>query len=124
MARARVKSRVKARPKARPSEMLPLLHILRLMKPQHRVVVMSHFDEHTRENLYDTIDDVLTSDRVPFRKRLFLKSKLSEHKKLLRAITNKAKTSGERKKRLLQFGGAPMSHLLTTALPLLLNLYK
>jgi hypothetical protein len=104
--------------------LLPLLQVLKSMKPEYRVIILSHLDDETRDSLYETITDVLNSDRVPFRRRLYLKSKLSPYKDHLRYLADRNKNSGYgKKKRLAQVGGGPMSHVLKTAIPLLLNIF-
>lgn len=105
------------------SVLLPLLHALKGVRPDHRVILMAHFDDKTRDALYETITNVLRSEKVPFEKRLFLKTKLAEHRDDLRYLSNKKKSSKQKQKRLAQIGGGPMSHVLDLAIPLLLNLY-
>ena len=103
---------------------LPLLTALRSVPPNLRVILLSHLDNSTRDRLYETISHVLKSNRVPFAKKLFLKSKLLPYKDQLRFLADKKKSSRSKKQRLAQIGGGPMTHVLGTAIPLLLNLYS
>lgn len=103
--------------------LLPLLDVLKSVKPEQRVILLAHLDDKTRDLLYQTIQRVLTSDRVPFRKRLFLKSKLSDHKHDLRFLADRRKSVGAKKRKLAQMGAGPMSYILKAAIPLLLNVF-
>ena len=103
--------------------MLPLLNVLRNMTADHRQILLAHLDDKTRDGLYETISHVLRSNKVPFAKRLFLKSKLSPYKKDLRYLSNPKRTGAQKRKRLTQVGAGPMSHILKAAIPLLLNLF-
>ena len=103
--------------------LLPLLQVLKEVRPDQRVILMAHFDDKTRDSLYETITNVLRSEKVPFDKRLFLKSKLASYKSDLRYLSNKSKSPTQKRRKLSQIGGGPMSHVLKLAIPLLLNLY-
>ena len=104
--------------------LLPLLAILKSMKPTDRVILMSHLDDVSRDALYETINKVLTSTSVPPSKRRYLKTKLMPFKSDLRFLADRRKSTTSKKKKLTQMGGAPMGVVLRTAVPLLLNLYK
>ena len=104
--------------------LLPLLNTLKSLKSDQRVILLSHLDDKTRDQLYETINAVMTSPSVPMRKRLFLKSKLSPFKTDFRFLVNRRAAPASKKRRLLQMGGAPMGVILRTAVPLLLNLYE
>lgn len=109
---------------ARRRAMIPLLSVLKSMRPEHRIVVLAHLDDATRDAIYETITDVLQSDKVPIQRRLFLRSKLADHRSDLRYLTDKKRSKIGKKKKLTQVGGAPMYHVLRAALPLMLQLYK
>ena len=102
--------------------LLPLLHILKSMRSDHRVILMSHLDDEARDAIYQTIFKTLTSSKVPLRKRLFLKSKLLPYKSHLRYLASSSKPSRAKKRRLAQMGGGAMSDVLRVAIPLLINL--
>lgn len=102
---------------------LPLLNALRSIPHDKRVILLAHLNDSTKDHIYEAVTRVLKSDRVPFAKRLFLKSKLGPYKVPLRYLADK-KTSPTRKRQALaQIGGGPMTHILGTAIPLLLNLF-
>lgn len=110
---------------SRRKHVLPLLGVLKSLKPADRVIVLSHLDDITRDRLYETINHVLsTASPLPAAKKTLLKKRLWKHRDDLRFVTDARKRAGERRKRLLQMGGAPMGYLLKTAVPLLLNLYS
>lgn len=102
---------------------LPLLHVLKSIKPEQRQIILAHLDDSARDALYQTIGEVLRSDRVPFAKRLFLKSKLGPHRNDFRYLASPNKSATQKRKKLAQIGAGPMTHLLRTAIPLLMNLF-
>lgn len=111
------------RRRTRKKVLLPLLHVLKSVKPEQRQILLAHLDDDTRDLLYGTITEVLRSSKVPFRKRLFLKSKLEPYKRDLRYLSNPQKSKIEKRKKLSQMGAGPMQLILRTAIPLLLNLF-
>jgi hypothetical protein len=109
--------------KSEKTVLLPLLQVLQTIKPEHRMILLAHFDDKTSDSLYATITQVLKSNKVPIAKRLLLKSKLTPYKKDFRYLNDKKKSGTQKKKRLTQLGGGPMTHVLKTAIPLLLNMF-
>jgi hypothetical protein len=103
--------------------LLPLLHVLKSINPEQRVIILAHMDEKTRDAIYETITHVLTSDHMPIDKRILLKNELGAHKKDLRYVIDKKKGSLQRRKKLAQIGGGPMTPVLKLAIPLLLNMF-
>lgn len=112
--------------------LLPLLGVLKAVRPYQRVILMAHLNDKTHDALYRTINKVLRSERVPFRKRLFLRSKLRKFKREFRqlsAVSDAPTTrvtrslAARKKKALMQVGGSPFSYMLQAAIPLLLNLF-
>jgi len=110
--------------KKRRAIVLPLLETLKKMHPSSRVILLAHLDDQTRDAIYETIMEVLQSDKIPFRKRMYLRTKLSPFRSEFRDLIDKKKTSNQKKKKLMRIGGAPMSLVLKTAIPLLLQLFK
>lgn len=104
--------------------LLPLLNVLKDVKPEQRIIILAHLDNVTRDALYSTINNVLHNDRIAFRKRLFLKSKLKPFKDEFRFLADKNKSLARKKKKLAQVGGKPLTHVIRAAIPLLLNLYR
>ena len=103
---------------------LPLLEVLKQLRPDRRVIILQHFDDRTRDQIYEAIMHTLSSEKVPFRKRLFLRSKLLPYKNELRFLADKKRSAECKKKKLAQVGGGAMNYILRAAVPLLLNLYK
>lgn len=103
--------------------LLPLLEVLKSVKPEQRVIILAHLDDPTRDVLYKTIGRVLKSSKLPISKRLFLKSKLAPFKTELRELVDDRKSSRQKKKRLTQMGAGPMSYVLRAAIPLILNTF-
>ncbi len=102
---------------------LPLLYVLKSMRPEHRVIVLAHLDDETRDLLYKTINRVLSSDRVPIRRRLLLGERLKPYKKQLRQLADEKRSPATKRRRLTQLGGGPMSCVLREAIPLLMHLF-
>jgi hypothetical protein len=112
-----------ARRGGKKSVVLPLLHVLKSVKPEHRVILLAHLDDPSRDALYEAINRVLKSDKLPARRRRFLKSKLEPYKDHLRYLADASKSPARKKKRLTQIGGGPMTYVLRDAVPLLLDLF-
>lgn len=108
---------------SRAKQLLPLLRALQAVPPAFRVIILSHFDDKTRDGIYETINTTLQSEHVPFRKRLFLRSKLANFRREFRTLSNPKASSSEKKRKLCMVGAGPMQHLLRAAVPLLINTY-
>lgn len=93
------------------------------MRPQHRVIVLAHLDDRTRDGIYDTVTRVLSAKKLPARKRQYLRRKLGPHKDLLRVLADSKRSRRVKAKVLPQVGAGPMTHVLGAAVPLLLNLF-
>jgi len=104
--------------------MLPLLEALRGMKPERRVIVLSHLDGRTRDGIYETVAHVLQNEKLPLAKRLKLKEKLYPFKRQFRYLASPSARHPRKKRRALaQVGGGPMSHVLRAAIPMLLDTF-
>lgn len=104
---------------------VPLIQVLRHVSPDHRVILLDHFDDWTRDGLVQTIRQVLSGKKVPERQRLYLKTQLSPYKDDFRSLINPSgrQTSKSKKKALAQVGGKPMDCILNAAIPLLLETF-
>ena len=116
--------KVQQRTASRPGRWLPFLHVLNSMKPEHRIILFEHLDDVSRDRIYHLVTRVLTSTKVPMRKRMFLKSKLSDDKDTLRTVMNPKKSTARKAAALCSIGGGTMTHVLRAALPMVMNLYK
>lgn len=103
---------------------LPLLHILKSLKPDQRIIVLAHLDDKTRDILYQTIVWVLRGKKLPHGSRQYLRSKLKSFQKEFRYLGDAGKTERSKKKKLMQIGGGPLKHVLSLAVPLLLDTFK
>ena len=103
---------------------LPLLGALKDMRPDQRVIIMHHLDDETRDCLYEVIEHALCDTRLPPRRRTHLRTKLMPHKHDWRYIIDPRRPPKMRKKKLLQLGGGPFSHILRAAVPLLLDIFS
>lgn len=103
--------------------LLPLLNVLRTVKPEQRTILLAHMDDKTREYLYQTISHVLRSQDVPMNKRIFLRNKLDPYKNDLRILMSKKASKKKKQHHLAQIGAGPMSYVLKEAIPLLLQLF-
>lgn len=101
--------------------LLPLLHALLRTPEDCRVILLSHLDDKTRDGIYEAIACTLTSSHVPLRKRLFLKSKLSNFKREFKVLASPKATPRQKKTSLCMVGAGPMRHLMRAAIPLLIN---
>lgn len=112
------------RSKRKQRELLPLLDVLRRVKPSQRVILLSHMSDATKDDIYATVADLLQGRRMPARKRRALKAKLLPFKDQLRFLADGTKSPSQKSKVLVQVGAGPMSVVLKTAVPLLLNLFR
>ena len=103
---------------------LPLLDTLKSLPPDRMKILLSHLDDQTRDALYETITYTLSSEKVPFRKRLFLQSQLRPYRNDIRLLASRKVGSSVKKARMAQLGGGPMTHVLRTAIPLMLNTFR
>ena len=105
----------------RKQTLLPLLEVLKTIRPEKRIILLSHFDDQTRDGIYKTIVDVQSSARVPKSKRKRVVKTLAPFKKQLNVIAGKRYSRGAKNKSLAQMGGGPMTKVLKTAIPMMLN---
>ncbi len=112
-----------SKPPSRKSSLIPLLHVLKSLKSADRVIILAHLDDHTRDAIYKTVSNVLKSKRVPIQNRIHLRDNLGSFKSDFRCLISKDSSSVQKKKKLTQLGGNPLSLILDTALPLMLDLF-
>jgi len=101
---------------------LSLLQALKSVRPECRDKLLEHLNDSGCEILFETIKNVLRNDKVKAHSRAKLKKVLAPHKNALRYISKKGKPLTLKKKRLRQIGGNPLTSILTTAIPLLLQI--
>ena len=102
---------------------LPLLSVLKEMRADQRIIVLQHFDDATRDALYEVIEHALCDSRLPARRRARLRAKLMPHKHEWRYVLDRSRPPAMRKRKLLQLGGGPLSYILKAAVPFLLDIF-
>ncbi len=108
---------------SRKSSLIPLLHVLKSLKSSDRVIILAHLDDHTRDAIYKTVSKVLKSKKVPIQNRIHLRDNLCSFKSDFRYLMSKDSSPIQKKRKLTQLGGNPLSLILDTALPLMLDLF-
>lgn len=98
-------------------ELLPMLQVLKSMKADDRIILMSHLNDRAKDALYKTITHLLVSDTLPNNKKKLL------HKKVGPLLQGGKRSLSASRKAVVQFGGAPMNYVLRTAVPLYLGLF-
>ena len=108
------------------AELLPLLDVLKRVEADDRLILLSYFDNETRDLLYETIVCVLQSDKVPLQKRLHLKRVLSPFKEELRHAAKQfgGGDSGSATVHFARAGGRPLGELIDAAIPLLVDFFS
>ncbi len=104
-------------------DLLPMLQVLKAIKPDDRVILLNHFNDEAKDNIYKTITHVLNSDGVSRSRKRLLRNKLAPYKKTLNYFISPRSTPQGRRRRVVQLGGNPLSYVLSTALPMFVNLF-
>ncbi len=105
--------------------LLPLLQTLLGMTPSQRTIIIAHLNEETQDLLMETIKYVMFMGRkkLPQDKLENLGEALAENKCDLRYVCDKGKDCRRRRQRMRRMGGFPLGLILSTAIPMLLNLF-
>ncbi len=119
----RGRGRSTPRPRRQIRQLLPLLQVLKSMKPADRIIMMSHLSNEAKDVLFKTVTHVMSSNNLSGGRRRLLKSKLAPYKNILTYFTSSRSTPAGRRKRVVQLGGSPMNYILGAALPLFVNLF-
>lgn len=98
-------------------ELLPMLQVLKSMKADDRIILMSHLNDRAKDALYKTVTGLLASDSLPRKKKRLL------HKKVGHLVNGRKRSRTANRKVVVQLGGAPMSYVLRAAVPLYLGLF-
>lgn len=101
---------------------ISLLQTLKELKPNHRVILLSHLDDKSTDALFDSIRRVLRASSLPLSTRQRLRRVLSPHKESVRFIADSRNSRVARKKKMVQMGGFPIAALLGAAVPLIVDL--
>lgn len=106
---------------------IPLLTVLRSIRPSYRVIILAHLDDVTRDNICEALKYILVSDKVPLEEKIKLDKKVKREKdnNNYQSLFKKRKSSNRKRKDLLRMGGATsMAYILKTAIPYLLDVYR
>lgn len=103
--------------------LLPLLQVLKHIKPEDRIILLSHFSDEAKDDLYKTISHVLLTDSVPKRRRRTLHAKLAPYKKIIKNLMSSRTSPRGKRKRVVQLGGNALGYVLSTAVPMFVNLF-
>lgn len=110
--------------RAKLEKILPMLQSLKKASPKYRPILLSHMDGPSCNAMYETIHNVLTNPRVPVGQRKKLRKMLFPYKNELRYLATQL-NSETKKRKLIQMGGTiPFGSILSTAIPLLLNVLR
>lgn len=104
-------------------DLLPMLQVLKSIKPDDRIILLNHFNDEAKDNIYKTINHVLNSDVVRGGRKKRLRNKLAPYRKSLEYLSSPRSTVQGRRRRVVQLGGHPLSYVLSTALPMFVNLF-
>ena len=101
-------------------KLIPFVEVLRVMKPEHRIILFEHLSDGACGLLYEIIGKVLAAAELDRRRRLNLALGLKDHKDQFRYLANAKRGRAKKRKYLVQVGGGPMTKVLGAALPMLL----
>lgn len=109
-------------------KLIPLLQVLRTLKPEQRVILLGHLDDVTRDGLYKTIAKVLNTKKLTPAQRRALHQHLAPYRGQLRVLVRaRQRRRGSvdtpaRRRCLAQVGaGGGLPILLKYGIPLLLS---
>lgn len=108
--------------KKRLREILPFLQTFKDLRPAQRSIMLAHLDDKSCEILYEAVSNVLRNPTVSAAQRKRLRKVLQPHKHCLRSLISRSGSSANKRRKLQKIGGFPFSAILSTAIPLLLNL--
>lgn len=101
---------------------LPLLKVLRDIKPEQRTIILAHLDNQGCSTVINSVKKVLHNKKLNNHTRKKLIKTLSSQKNLFRKLISSKK--GKDRKQLLPAVGSGLGLVLGTAIPLLLELAR
>lgn len=101
---------------------LPFLQTFKDLSSRQRGIMLGHIDDKSCEVVCEAISNVLCNPRVPELHRKRLRRSLMPHKKHLRILLKKGTSKKVKRQKLSEIGGFPLAAILSTAVPLLLDL--
>ena len=111
--------------KKQSSTLLPLLHVLREMPYEYRLILFSHLDAETKDLLKKMLRNVLLSNN-PIREinQEEIALHLEPFSSDICSLFNSSSFKKHNEKCLIKIGGAPFDSILNCAIPLLLCMNK
>ncbi len=103
--------------------LLPLLHVLESLKHEKRVIIFAHLDSQTQDAICRAIAEVLRSEKIPIRKRINLREKIKSAEEEFRYLADTRKSSKQKRKKLTQVGGGPMTHMIKATIPVMMHIF-
>ena len=104
------------------SKLLPFLKVLNDINGQNRTILLSHINSESCSDLCETISNVLKNPSMGESERKRLRKMLSPHKQCLRSLVKKNQSVKQKQKKLQKIGGSPLGVILSSAIPLLLDI--
>lgn len=101
---------------------MALFHVLHKLKNFERQIILDHLDSTACDSLSNCIKIVLKKKKkLSPAQKAKVKKIISDHRQTFDNVLNKKR---KRKRDLAKLGGFPFAFLLSTAIPLLINLLK
>ena len=105
---------------------LPLLQIIAELPHRKRQLILSYLDGHSIRAIVDAIVSVLTERKnsdssLPKLHSDLIRSAVVKHKTEFKQLTHPQSSDDDRKSALIKIGAAPLSLILSVAIPLLLG---
>ena len=89
------------------------------MKPSHRKIIIAHLDNDSLDCICEAITNILHNPNLTPHQLNKLRKQLSPYKNSLRYLSKKNRKN--KKKKLIEIGGNPLTYILSAAIPLLIN---
>lgn len=102
-------------------ETIPMLEILKELKPYQRQIIIEHLDDGACESLQECLTTVLKKGQNSTYKKKISKC-INENRKTFEHILAVKKNKKNQRKLLARVGGNPLGFILSAAVPLLLDL--
>lgn len=106
------------------SKILPFLQTFKELRPSQRGIMLAHLDDSSCKILQETIANVLRNPSVSESRKKKLRKVLQPHKSALRNLARGSSSGGAKKKTLYKIGGLPLAAILSTAIPILLDVIR
>ena len=101
---------------------VPLLQVLKELKPDQRTIILGHLDANGCCAITSCIREVIRNKKLPKKTKNKLRKVLGPQKDILRQLISAQKLS--KKKELLPSVGGSLTLLISTAIPILLEIAR